>query len=220
MAYYRSNNSGCGCAFFIVIILFAAVVSGIRGVVSGDIKLPRSGSHRVSGGSGGYGTSNGYTVRYKTTTAPNYNSSNKDYSHTDNQPTEYREGNNNQSSNTSRNNNAYNSSCSPNSNSSYTNTTGSNNSEMNSNIFQKPSPRYRTCSLCNGSGKQAKTYWYYGEDHPLGSSIIHCGSCNRTDTHSHQVQVTCEKCWGKGKVEVRESSLLGGEVESPIIDLN
>lgn len=53
MAYYRSNNSGCGCAFFIVIILFAAVASGIRGVVSGDIKLPRSGSHRVSGGSGG-----------------------------------------------------------------------------------------------------------------------------------------------------------------------
>ena len=242
MAYYRRNNSGCGCNLFIIMLFFAAVVGGIRDIVNGDIKLPKIGSYRVSGGSGRIGTSNGYNVQYRTTTEPNYKSSNLDYSNTNDFPTEYQDGNSLQRTNSSVVSNANISSSMSNNDNLHTtssvisntiNTSSMSNhynshtisSEIdytlkNPSNIRNNSPRYETCSVCNGSGEQTSTYWYFGEDHSFGNSIIHCGYCNRIDTHSHQEQVTCMKCLGKGKVEVMETSLLGGEMEVPIIDLN
>ena len=96
MASGRYNGPGC---WGILAIIFIVCMIGSFGIFINDItsgkihiETPQSGSSKVKGGSGGYGTSNGYNVKYKNTTSPNYNSSQNDYSHTNQYPTEYKEG--------------------------------------------------------------------------------------------------------------------------------
>lgn len=94
MASGRDSGPGCGCilAFIIAVAIFCGIRSCVVSIITGEKKLPSFGSSKVSGGSGGHGTSNGYNVKYKNTTSPNYNSSQNDYSHTDQYQTEFENG--------------------------------------------------------------------------------------------------------------------------------
>lgn len=90
----RKSNEG-GCLLIIIFVIFMAVIAGARGctdaLINGDIKLPKLGSSKVSGGSGSYGSSNGYNVKYQNSTSPNLTGSQEDYSSTNGGETEYKE---------------------------------------------------------------------------------------------------------------------------------
>ena len=194
------NNSGCGCLLAIIIV--AGIVSGIRSctehLIKGDIKLPKFGSGHVSGGSGGYGTSNGYNVQYNQTTAPNNNSSLKDYTFTNSQPTEYREGKNLQHSN---------SLSTPAPNSSTINSSNSTSNSTSTTIFdhsnnvtstQKSKTNYMTCDKCNGTGVIVKEQFCF-----LGNEDgTPCVICQRSDRHYHDIEYSCSKCLGTGKIKM------------------
>ena len=189
---YRRNDSGCGCMIIAALFIIAALVSGIRGCVSGDIKLPKFGSSRVSGGSGGYGTSNGYNVKYKQPTSPNYNSSSRDYTDTNNQPTEYRDGSTNHSSSSqSHLQSEINSSTSTQS------TAQSNNSTRIDEIISDYEKQFTTCPECNGNGYYLRTWTFTGE------SGNPCVICWKSEKHEHvNEQLKCYRCMGSGKVRI------------------
>lgn len=198
---YRSNDSGCGCIMVFIVVM--AIISGIRGctekLINGDLKLPKLGSSHVSGGSGGYGTSNGYNVQYNQTTSPSKNNSLMDYTETNKQPTEYREGSNSESAvkeskvispsqpvvdNTSK-------------------------------IHDDSSPSYyKTCNWCGGTGKRNEPYIFLGNDFIVGS----CPYCARTDHHRHDKIVDCAMCSGKGQVKVKRVMTPVGEMEVNVIE--
>lgn len=211
---FRRNHSGCGCllVFFIVV----GILSGIRGctekMINGDLKMPKSGSSRVSGGSGGYGTSNGYNVKYNQTTSPNYNSSSNDYTHTNSQPTEYREGNNTQKANKySGNSSSYSSSdINTISNSSSHSSISGKNSNANA---SKPQRYYKICSRCDGTGKVVFHELVY--EKMLGGS---CSTCGRSDTHYHDQIMECQTCSGKGKYKVEIVNGPLGEMEMRVYE--
>lgn len=195
---YRKNDSGCGCMFFAALFLVAALVSGIRGCVNGDIKMPRLGSSRVSGGSGGYGTSNGYNVKYKQTTSPNYNSSSNDYTHTNSQPTEYKDNNSNRT-NTSSSTENYNpmpQSGTHSSNLDNTSNTSSLKSLDAEDIIIGSNLQYVTCPDCNGDGRFYRTWSFTGGNGNL------CAICLRDDAHEHTTAMPCPKCKGSGTVPI------------------
>lgn len=212
---YR-NNDGCGCMFIAAIFIVAAIVSGIRNCVNGDIKLPRFGSSHVSGGAGRYGTSNGYNVKYNLTTSPNNKSSLRDYTHTDNQPTEYREGRNTQSSSTNSvddsSSRSYGVSNSSSLNTSSSSTIG--NSVIITNT-QKPKSYYKTCDWCKGTGKRNTFEWYFGVKMEVGQS---CNKCGRSDLHRHEEIVECGVCSGKGKIKMEIVDGPLGETEMRVWD--
>ena len=196
----ESVNSGCNCLIISVIVL-ALVISCARSLINGDIKLPRFGSSHVSGGSGSSGTSNGYNVNYKQTTAPNRNSSLRDYTHTNSQPTEYREGgkNNNQSNNPmiTPSNSSNNSHTLP--------TKSSTSPSINENEYNVSNSieiikGYKTCDNCNGKGfVDLGDYWFEGNENG-----IPCAVCSRTDRHQHERKYMCGKCSGSGKMMILE----------------
>lgn len=191
----ESVNRGCNCLIISVLVL-GFVISCAKSLINGDIKLPRLGSSHVRGGSGNYGTSNGYNVRYKQTTSPNYNSSLSDYTYTDYQPTEYREGKSSQhiNSNSSSTHNGTNSSNSVlNSSSSSSGTYNT----SNSNMQKKSRTYYKLCPACKGNGKKI-SYYYFNN---FGSSLI-CGKCSSADPHGHEELITCELCSGKGQIYI------------------
>lgn len=203
-------NSGCNCLIISVIVL-AFVISGARSLINGDIKLPRFGSSHVSGGSGSYGTSNGYNVKYKNTTAPNSNSSLRDYTNTNSQPTEYREGKNSKqtssnSSSTSIGTNNSNSVFNSSSPSSATSNTNSSN-------LRQPKTYYKTCSRCNGTG--IRSMFHIFNENVMGTS---CHECGRTDTHHHDETITCEACSGEGKILMEKVNGPLGEMEVQHVD--
>lgn len=205
---YRSDDSGCGCLLILFIVV--GIISGIRSctehLIKGDLEFPKFGSGHVSGGSGSYGTSNGYNVKYKQTTSPNNNSSLRDYTNTNSQPTEYREGKNSEqaSSNSSstsigtNNSNSVFNSSSPSSAASNT----------NSSNLRHPKTYYKTCSICNGTGK--RIFYDMFNDYGLGTK---CWTCGRTDTHRHEEIVTCELCSGEGKILMEKVNGPLGEME-------
>ena len=240
---YR-KESGFGCLLWVVIFAIIIIVGGIKrcvnGVVSGDIKMPKIGSRHVSGGSGSHVTSNGYNVQYSTTTSPNYNGSINDYSHTNDLPTEFRQGSGNSSSSSSYRSShsggqsaSYSSSSSlshsglnsliENSSSSITTRSlrqpgGSQSSSQNSLLRQQTtgmqsssSVSSKTCPACNGSGRVIKTVWY------TPSSWYSC-SCGRNDSHSHTESEMCEICMGKGRLEIKTCPFCGGKGYD--VDLN
>lgn len=195
----HSNNDGCGCILAFIIVM--AIISGVRSctehLIKGDLELPRFGSGHVRGGSGGYGTSNGYNVKYNQTTSPNSNSSLRDYTSTNSQPTEYREGMNSEqtssnSSSTSVGTNNSNSVFNSSSPSSVT-------SNANSSNLQQPKTTYVTCSFCNGTGKMI--FYVMFDDFGLGEK---CGTCGRTDVHRHEDIMTCLSCNGEGKILIEK----------------
>lgn len=200
---YRRNNSGCGCllVFFIVV----GILSGIRGctekMINGDLKMPKFGSSRVSGGSGGYSTSNGYNVKYNQTTSPNYNSSSNDYTNTNSLPTEYREGKQFQNSNNSSNHSYSNeSSHSQPQGSSYTSTQESPRSTIDE-IVSEYEKQFTTCPICHGSGEVIMSWTFTGES---GNPCIFCW---KTEKHEHiNEPKRCNRCFGSGKVRVDEEN--------------
>lgn len=202
---YRSNDSGCGC--LIALFIVSAIISGVRSctehLIDGDIKLPKFGSGHVSGGSGGYGTSNGYNVKYNQTISPNFNSSLRDYTHTNEQPTEYREGRNSQMSNVkSGNSSSYRTSGINGENSTLNSSPASSISGINSNIIntQKSKTYYKTCDNCNGKGVvDLGRFWFNGNEN--GNL---CAICLRSDRHYHDREISCGKCWGTGKIIIEE----------------
>lgn len=209
----HSNNDGCGCILAFIIVM--AIISGVRSctehLIKGDLELPRFGSGHVSGGSGGYGTSNGYNVKYNQTTSPNSNSSLRDYTNTNSQPTEYREGKNSEqtSSNSSSTGNGTN-----NSNSVFNSSSPSSAaSNTNSSNLRQPKTYYKTCSICNGTGKRISYDMF--NDFGLGTK---CGTCGRTDTHRHEEIVTCELCSGRGKILMEKVDGPLGEMEVQHVD--
>lgn len=216
---YRNNNSGCGC--LLVFFLVAGILSGIRGctekMINGDLKMPKFGSSRVSGGSGGYGTSNGYNVKYKQTTSPNYNSSSNDYTHTNSQPTEYRDGRNTQPSSTNSVDNSSSRSYDV-SNSSSLNSSSSSTIENSPTITktQKPNSYYITCDWCKGTGKRNTFEWFIGS--LPGGIETSCWRCGRTDKHRHDDIIECEKCYGKGRIKMETINTSLGEMEVPSFD--
>lgn len=192
MAY--RNNDGCGC--FLALIIVMAIISGIRSctehLIKGDLELPKFGSGHVSGGSGIYGTSNGYNVKYKHTTSPNSNSSLRDYTHTNNQPTEYRNG---------RIEHSYNNPTHLQSQSkSYTSTQNPVQSNSSSNIVDEMISDYEkqftTCSKCKGKGYILKSWTFTGE------SGNPCVICWKSEKHEHKEQ-RCYECMGSGKVRIK-----------------
>jgi DnaJ-class molecular chaperone len=216
---YRSNDNGCGC--IIVFFVICAVISGIRSctehLIKGDIKLPKSGSSRVSGGSGGYGTSNGYNVKYKNTTSPNYNSSNNTYEYTNSAPTEYKDGSNRSKDySTKQSTNSSISHQSVNSSSISTSSTSNNVASSPSSItcpncggfgFESSNNSVITCTTCNGKGtiKYKKCNYCDGKGYTVTMFKIFeegesCGMCNRGDRHVHEnVKVECIFCSGTGR---------------------
>ncbi len=194
---YRKKDSGCGCMFFAALFLVAALISGIRGCVSGDIKMPRFGSSRISGGSGGYGTSNGYNVKYKQTTSPNYNSSSNDYTHTNSQPTEFKDNNSNRT-NTSSSTENYNPLPQSGTHSSQLDNTSNTSSVKTLNaedIISSVKSQYVTCPDCNGKGHILKTWTFTGE------SGNPCVICWKSERHEHVNEpVTCYGCMGRGEI--------------------
>lgn len=207
----ESVNSGCNCLIISVIVL-ALVISCARSLINGDIKLPRFGSSHVSGGSGSYGTSNGYNVNYKQTTAPNSNSSLRDYTHTNSQPTENREGSNLKLSNTNAYGKTSSSSSSGNNSSpvsgSFSSSSSSINTISNKGNSQKSKTYYKTCSLCDGTGKRRIFHMF--NENIMGTS---CYECGRTDTHHHDETITCEACSGEGKILMEKVNGPLGEME-------
>ena len=214
MAY--RNNDGCGCILAIIIVM--AIISGIRGctehLIKGDLKLPKLGSDHVSGGSGSYGTSNGYNVKYEQTTSPNNNSSMRDYTHTNEQPTEYREGSNLKHSNTNAvgNTSSSGNNSSPTSGS-FSSSSPSINSISNKGNTQKSNTYYKICSLCDGTGKRRIFHWF--NDDALSPS---CPECGRTDPHHHDKTITCNACSGEGKILMEKVNGPSGEIEFQHID--
>ena len=202
MAY--RNNDGCGCilAFIIVMAILTGIERCSESLINGEFKLPKFGSGHVHGGSGGYGTSNGYNVKYNQTTSPNTNSSLRDYTHTNSQPTEYREGKSMQHSNSNANtigntSSSYSSGNNSSSTSGSSSSSSINSISTNSNT-QQSNPYYKPCTVCNGSGKRHTFHWFY--ENAAGSSCFECG---RTDSHRHDEIITCEACSGEGKSLVK-----------------
>lgn len=219
---YRRNDSGCGCiiTMFVVMGIFSGIRSCTEGLINGDLKLPKFGSSRVGGGSGGTGTSNGYNVVYKNTTSPNYNSSTNDYTHTNDLPTEYREGRSEQDANSNSSTSttfSTSTTSSPststsngiNSSNSVFNSTPSSSATINTNSLksQENKTYYKTCPLCNGIGKVNHTYWYRG----LGT----CPYCDKTDEHYHELFSTCSSCLGEGKILTIKTTTQFGEIDMP-----
>ena len=221
MAYSR-NNSGCGCiiTMFVVMGIFSGIRSCTEGLINGDLKLPKFGSSRVGGGSGGTGTSNGYNVVYKNTTSPNYNSSTNDYTHTNDLPTEYREGRSEQDANSNSSTSTTFSTpttSSPststsngiNSSNSVFNSTPSSSATINTNSLksQENKTYYKTCPLCNGKGKVNHTYWYHG--------VFGCFYCDKTEEHYHDILSTCSRCFGEGKILMTKTTTQFDEIDMP-----
>lgn len=207
---YRNNDSGCGClvAIFVVIAIISGVRSCTEHLINGDLKLPKLGSSRVSGGSGGYGTSNGYNVKYKQTTSPNSNSSLRDYTHTNSQPTEYREGGKSHISNNKSGTYSSYSTSDINSNSTSSPHSSVSGNNSNTNNTSNPKTYYKTCSVCNGTGKVV--FHQLIVENMLGGS---CSTCGRSDTHYHDEIGNCQACSGKGKYKVEIINGPLGEME-------
>lgn len=232
MSYKDNNFNFIGCLFYGFIAL-AIIVSGIRGCVNGDIKLPKLGSHKVGGGSGGIGTSNGYNVQNENTTSPNFNSSTNDYRNTNQLPTEYKKGN----SLSITSNSGYRTHTSQSTpqtvpSSSYSNTVSSTQNIHNTTISSSPISSSPSLSTTQSNLKNPSIY-----DQPQ-QSITHsasstatrvtcsrcggsgqkktyyrfeayggnfkCAYCSRTDAHGHEQWKQCPVCFGKG-YEVYES---------------
>ncbi len=200
-------NRGCNC-LIVLAIGFVMVVSGVRSCINGDLKLPRWGSKSVSGGSGGAGTSNGYNVEYKRTTAPNSNSSSRDYTHTNNQPTEYLEGTNMQRSNAVPNSSSKSNSSNSGVNSSSTSTVTNN---SNRTTFSISKTYYKKCEWCQGKGTINSFEWFYESP----SVILKCNKCGRSDTHRHDEIEECPSCEGSGKIKMIIVDGPLGETEMP-----
>ena len=191
MAY--RDKSGCGCllVFFIVV----GILSGIRGctesLIKGDLKLPNLGSSHVSGGTGTYGTSNGYNVQYNQTTTPNTNSSLNDYTHTNSQPTEYIDNSSNQT-------NLNEMSHSQSQGSSYTSTQTSSRDVIDE-IVSDYEKQFTTCPICHGSGEIIMSWTFTGE------SGNPCVICWKSEKHEHiNESKMCYRCMGSGKVRIDE----------------
>ena len=202
---YRSNNSGCGC--IIVFIVVMAIISGIRGctekLINGDLKLPKLGSSHVSGGSGGYGTSNGYNVQYNQTTSPSKHNSLMDYTETNKQPTEYREGRTENNTNISTSTDNIISSPQNEINSSKPNNT-TNNSSLRSldnvNVNSIVKIKNITCPDCKGDGHVLKTWTFTGES---GNPCVICWKSGR---HEHVNEpIVCARCMGRGEIIVSDN---------------
>lgn len=211
-----SNGDGCGnvlfgCAF--VYLLCAVIVAGVKGCVSGDIKIPKYRSNHVGGGSGYYGTSNGSNVYYNQTTIPNYNSTNRVFHSSITNPTKERESkesaynktlstfHNSIYSQTASNNSISRSSTTTSSNSFYTyNSLDGNSSNSNNTFAQQKQNDNKPCPLCNGKGKRKETV-VYSEFALFGSKNEGCDRCSRQDTHTHEYEAECWYCDGKGIVE-------------------
>ncbi len=174
-----SSGNGCGC--IIVFIVVMAIIAGIRGcsekLINGDLNLPKHGSSHVGGGSGGYGTSNGYNVQYDRTTSPSKNNSQRDYTDTNNQPTEYREGRSENNSSTAGSTQSY--------------PVSTNNSSINTGIL------YKSCNYCDGTGTRTTLYLFEG------ISGETCKTCGRSDRHIHEEKKVCVFCDGEGKIKVK-----------------
>ena len=179
-----------------------AIIAGIRGctekLINGDLKLPKLGSSHVSGGSGGYGTSNGYNVKYKQTTSPNYNSSLNDYTHTNSQPTEYKDNNTNLKNTGSSTDKNYflPESGTHSSNLDKTSNTSSLKPLDAEDIIIGANLQYVTCPDCNGEGRLYYTWSFTGGNGNL------CATCLRDDAHEHIVSIPCPKCKGSGTIPV------------------
>ena len=208
---YRSNSNGCGC--IIVFIIVMAIIAGIRGctekLINGDLKLPKLGSSHVGSGSGGNGTSNGYNVEYNQTSSPSNNGSLEDYTHTNDQPTEYQDG---RSTSPSSSNSVYDSPSRSmsvdNSSSNYSSSSAAGNNTTISNR-QGAKTYYKTCGLCGGKGKRTINEWYFGEV-MWGRA---CPKCGRSDEHCHSEIVECDVCSGKGKIKMEIVDGPFGEME-------
>lgn len=203
MAYYERDRS-FGCLFYIIIFVIIVICSGIRSctehLVNGEIKLPKSGSKHVSGGSGGLGTSNGYNVSYTNTTPSNNNSSTTDFSYTNNSPTEYHGGNSFSNSNISgfgNNKINYSSSNSIPHNSGSTMSSG-NSISFPSNI-QSTTISHNTNPSTNGISSHAKEGMQISEEFSTTRSV----SFSSFPTQNQNVtrQETCPMCHGTGKIE-------------------
>ena len=178
MASGRDSFSGCGC--FLAIIVVVGILGGIRScvvsLINGDNPLPSFGSSKVSGGSGGYGTSNGYNVKYKNTTSPNYNSSQKDYSYTDQYPTEYKEGERRRKPTPQEK-------------------MGVHYQIMNEIEKERKEQKgeFKKCHMCKGTGV------YIAEYVPMDRFITSCPTCGKKDHHFHAPE-KCNMCNGTGKI--------------------
>lgn len=206
MVYQK--NDGCGCILAIFLVMF--IGSGIRSctehLIKGDLKLPRFGSSHVSGGSGGYGTSNGYNIQYNQSTTPNYNSSLNDYSETDNLPTKYK----NESKIKNNSNNVLEKTSSKDKQSvaeKISNYTKEHKPIIDNNL--KTETYYKTCGNCKGTGLAVETYEHVGL---FGEP---CKFCHQTDRHSHQEIGRCSLCSGKGEIRMKKISTSKGEFYIP-----
>ena len=191
MASGRDSFSGCGC--FLAIIVVASILGGIRScvvsLINGDNPLPSFGSSKVSGGSGGYGTSNGYNVKYKNTTSPNYNSSQKDYSYTDQYPTEQKEGSESRSQKTDRDNTIDSMIRSAEQSMLIDMLTRAGNAGTQKEITI-------TCVNCNGTGEVKYVF------SPMDGFDMTCPRCGRKDYHAHEKE-KCTTCDGTGEKKVQ-----------------
>ena len=196
--YYQRNDDGCGCWILIAITILVLIVGGIRGCINGDIRLPRSGSSHVSGGSGHYGTSNGANIQYPQTTSPNFNSSSNDYSDMpQNSSSGHRNSSSSKANETSSgiNSSSHNQiSPSTSSQDGYNNYPSLNNHDNSSNRNS-----FAKCSSCNGKGYTEHTFVYDPNDGLTASLGAGCGECSRTDRHSHIIREKCFVCHGTGK---------------------
>ena len=81
-------------------------------------------------------------------------------------------------------------------------------SNTNSSNLRHPKTYYKTCSICNGTGK--RIFYDMFNDYGLGTK---CWICGRTDTHRHEEIVTCELCSGEGKILMEKVNGPLGEME-------
>ena len=188
MASGRYNGPGCGgiLAIIYIIGMIWAMGSFVNYLFSGktQIEMPKSGSSKVSGGSGGYGTSNGYNVKYKNTTSPNYNSSQKDYSYTDQYPTEYKEGRESRSQKTDKDKTIDSMIRSAEQSLLFDMIMGTENKEITI-----------TCVNCNGTGKVSYVF------SPMDGFDMTCPRCGR-NYHAHEKE-KCTTCDGTGEKKVQ-----------------
>lgn len=195
----KNRDTGCGCYFAVIIII--AIISGIKSctmhLIKGDYDLP---SFRQT--SGNSGTSNSNYDKHKISASP-VNIHNNSFKNNTNTSTnkiqkelqEYRSTQNQNSNSIIRN------SCSSNMN----HTSSAPTTDYQSIINRIPAPQNvqepktynKTCSRCQGTGTIEHNYFYEA------IKGISCGTCGRTDSHSHKEYVKCDFCHGLGKVKIK-----------------